>query len=121
MEKTRYVKHPNSGILVPQKQAVGVQCGYCPEIIFRHKEAGGRLFLYKGRPICARCRILKGSKFSKQIRADKPKYQRDVDEKAKIATDKDAIRVAKVAHESQKRVTADSNSKKKLRRRLHKN
>ncbi len=109
-----------SGIFVPHdltKQPVGVQCGFCPAVIFQHMEAGGRLFMHRGKtPICARCRILKGSKFAKQIRRDKKLYEKDLKVKETLADNKERMRVAEIAHESQKRASVDSDSKK---RKLH--
>jgi hypothetical protein len=104
-----------SGIYVPESthKPVGVQCGFCPEIIFKHKEAGGRLFLHKGeKPICARCRILKGSKYAGRIRKDRKKYEQDLAEQKKIEENKEVERVAKIAVESQKRAEKIDPSKK---------
>lgn len=91
-----------SGIFVPnQPKPVAVQCGYCPELIWKHKEANGRLFLLKGKPICARCRILKGSKMAKKILSDRKLYLRDKELAEKIEQEKANAQVAKIAAESQ--------------------
>lgn len=121
-QQTQFVRSTQSGLLIPQSsqnRPVGVQCGFCPEIIFKHKEAGGRLFMHRGTtPICARCRILKGSRFAKVIMKDRKLYEKDKDLKEKMAEDNEIIRVAGIAVESQKRASGDSESKKNLKRKL---
>jgi hypothetical protein len=80
-----------SGIVVPTKKPVGVRCGYCPVIIFKQNESNGRLFMFRDLPICARCRILKGSKFANKIRIDKARYEKGIENKEKqIQADADA-------------------------------
>lgn len=102
-QTTKMFERLKSGIFAPaQKKPVGVQCSFCPEIIWKHKEAGGRLFLYKNRPICARCRILKGSKYNKLILGDKKRFEKDVELRNKIEQDKADEQVRRVAAESQK-------------------
>lgn len=81
------LQRTKSGLLIPAHKPVGVQCGFCPTIIFRHNEAKGRLFMLQGKPICAKCRILKFSKFSKQIRRDKKIFKKDMEFKERMVQD----------------------------------
>ena len=91
----------NSGILVPQKKPIGYRCGFCPEIIFQHKESGNKVRLSNGKPICPRCRILRG-RFGKQIMSDKKAYLKDIDLKEKMAQEKANQNAIKVAEQTQR-------------------
>lgn len=90
-----------SGIWVKKEKPVAVACGYCPELIWKHKEANGRLFLYNNKPICARCRILKGSKMKNRILGDKKLYLKDQEVREKIEQEKANEQVRQVAMQSQ--------------------
>ncbi len=68
-----------SGFVIPSNS--GVHCFYCPAIIYKDREAAGRLFLMNGKPACARCRILAKSKVSSQIRRDSNLYKQDLQNK----------------------------------------
>lgn len=46
-----------------------VQCGFCPNWITPETEVNGRLYLVKGVPMCAVCRVTKG-KLAKVINRD---------------------------------------------------
>lgn len=52
-------------------------CGYCPRFIFQSDEPNAQYRYLDGLPICARCRILKGSKAS-EIIADKDRVKEDL-------------------------------------------
>lgn len=76
------------------KKKKGTNCGYCPVIIFTDNEAGKKIHFINKKPACARCRILKGSRFIKQIKKDKKLFeieqkrrnetkQKEADEKVK--------------------------------------
>lgn len=110
LPREKMVRDPSSGLLIPQP--VGVRCGYCTYIIFKQNEAGGRLFIHKGKPICARDRILMGSRMAGRIRSDKRKYETDKKAQKAAAEEKEVLRVAEIAVESQKRGLADSDKKK---------
>lgn len=108
--KTDYHK-TSTGIFVPQgEKPVGFQCGFCPNIIFGHKEAGGRLFIKDGQPICPVCRVKRG-KFGKRIRYDKRRFEAD-DKKRKELIQKNADeKMLKVAEASQNKTDAKLNKK----------
>lgn len=52
-------------------------CGYCPAFVYAHLEPQGEYKYLDGLPICARCRILKGTKAS-EIIADKDRVAEDL-------------------------------------------
>ena len=92
--------HYHCGIFAPQP--IGVQCHFCPTIIFAQNEARGRLFLLGNDPICARCRILRG-RTGNAIRHDKPRYDKDViAREERIQAEADA-KMRKLAAESIKK------------------
>lgn len=100
------------GIIVPDKKKRGVQCGFCPAIIHAHKEAGGQLRLIKDKPICARCRILKGSAFKGQIKKGKKQYDAVIKEREDTKQKKADDQALLVAEASQKNNPSVKLSKK---------
>lgn len=90
----------HNGIMIPESaRPVGVQCGFCPKVIFKQNEAGGRLFIAEkeGLPICARCRVLRG-RMARVIRRDVDKYEKDKDRREKAiqqAANEKAAEIAK--------------------------
>jgi len=60
-----------------KKTVEGTQCGYCPVIIYTDNEAGGKIHFLDSKPACARCRIIRGSKFAKIIKKDKKFFIRN--------------------------------------------
>lgn len=108
-----YTKN-KAGILVPKDKEVGVRCSMCPEMIWSHNEAGGRVHLVKGKPVCARCRIMKlgNPLMIKQIRSDKAKYLKDLDEKDKYQQAKADEQVRLVASQSIKQTKTALKRKK---------
>ena len=88
-------------ILVPRPKAV--QCGYCPKMIYKHQEAGGRLWMMNGKPACARCRIMAHRSMAARIREDEPAYRADVAERNKREQAEANKQVEHIAAESQKR------------------
>lgn len=90
-----------SGIIVPATQSVPVRCDYCPSLIFKDKEAEGRLHLLEGRVACAKCRILRSSKYAKQILADKEEREKDLTEKERLAQAEADQEIRVIAHGSQ--------------------
>jgi len=103
MTKTNDFHKSQSGIMVPTSALpVGVECAFCDYVIFKQNEAGGRLYLHQGKPICARCRILKGSKYANIIRQDVDVYEKDILAKKHHAEAKEIQRVAEIAVASQK-------------------
>ncbi len=94
----------SNGILIPRgaiKEKIGVRCGFCPKVIYRDEEAKGRLFVISGKPVCARCRILKG-KFGKLIRKDHKKFEEDVELKGKVGQERANRKVRELAYETQR-------------------
>lgn len=75
--KIKEFVHTASGLLVPNDKPKGYQCGFCPTVIFLHNEVRGMLHTASGVPICAKCRILRQSKMSKKILADKKNFLKD--------------------------------------------
>ena len=92
---------PTSPILVPRP--IGVQCGYCPKLIFKNQEAGGRLFLMNGRPACARCRIMKDHRMASRIRDNILAYKKDFDARTKREQESEDRKIREIALKSQKR------------------
>lgn len=91
-----------SGLLVPKKEDVGVKCAFCPMVIFKDKEAKGRLFVKNGKPICVRCRILTG-KFGNKIKSDKGKFEKDYKLRNDIAQQRANDEIMRIAAISQKK------------------
>lgn len=90
-----------SGILLPgvKPGRQSMQCGFCPNKIYRDQEAGHRLFVLSGKPICPRCRILRG-RMGDKIKNDRAAYERDLREKEKFEqakADADAIITAEIS------------------------
>jgi hypothetical protein len=86
-----------SGILLPKKKEIPVICEYCGNVIWQHNEAKGRLWLVKGKPACAVCRVKKFGVFSKAIKSDKKNYVKDLKAKeihAQQYANEQAIEVA---------------------------
>lgn len=86
-------------LLLPKKQYV--PCGYCPQKIYKDMEANGRLYLLQGKPICARCRILKGSKMRFRILYDKGNLKKDLILRESILQKQENKRINEVALKSQ--------------------
>lgn len=64
-------------------------------------EANGRLYLLQGKPICARCRILKGSKMRFRILYDKGNLKKDLILRESILQKQENKRINEVALKSQ--------------------
>ena len=79
-----------AGIILPKKNLVGVHCYYCPQIIYKDREAKGRLWLVKGKPACAKCRILNG-RFGSIIKRDKKNYEEDLQKRENFKVQKVAL------------------------------
>ena len=110
-----------SGIIVKGDKQAGTMCGYCPNIIHLHQESAGVLHIKKGKPICARCRILTRSKFAPKIRADKKHFNKSVvDHRENKQATADGT-AEDVAIASQKLAGGDSKKKKSLLKKLHLN
>jgi len=90
-----------------------MRCGYCPRIILPEGEVGGRLHIARGKPICPTCRIMHGSKFSKQIQGDKKNYQKDKEVKEKVSNDKELKKNMEIAAASQEQAGEKARNKKK--------
>lgn len=100
------LRQTKSGLLVPYKKPVGVRCGFCPTIIFQRNEAKGRLFMCDGKPICAKCRILKFSRMKNAILGDKNKMLKDLEDRNKVLQEKENERVKELAAKTQKATKA---------------
>ena len=103
MSLMEFARSLKSGLIVPKQQEVAVQCEFCPALIWKHKESKGRLFLHNGKPICARCRILKGSRLAKMIRGDRKEFERDQAAHEKVLQHKADLRVEEAAIDSRNR------------------
>lgn len=88
------------GLSIPKP--VGVKCGYCPAVIFKHNEMNGRLYVTEKEqlPICARCRVLKG-KWGKNILRDKSRYEKDVARRGEVLQQLANEKAKKIAQETQ--------------------
>lgn len=93
------------------KEKIGTPCSFCPNVIHVHNEPNGVLFVASGKPICATCRIMRKSKFAVKMQSDAKKAHNKVD------TEK----VEDVAVASQTKSDADSDKKKELQKKMHKN
>lgn len=56
---------------IARMKAEGVKCGYCDMYIFKHNEVNGVVHFRKKLPICVKCRIIKGFKGRKILKAIK--------------------------------------------------
>jgi hypothetical protein len=86
------------------KKDKGTQCSLCPRLIFKKNESRGIIFLIDGKPVCAVCRIKRGKSWS-QIEADKPQYEKEIEEK-------ENKRVREVGYRSQVETQTDFIKKK---------
>ena len=91
-----------SGILVPSEARTGIPCGHCPRMIWKDREAKGRLFVLSGKPICAVCRIKRG-KTGEQIKRDGRLLREDMDAREKLEKKQEQDRVIDIAIASQER------------------
>lgn len=87
--------------VIPLEQPITVRCNYCPTLITKEQEAGGRLHYIDGRPACAKCRILRKSKVADTIKADKGNYEADLKKKEEIAQAQADAEIRGVAYDSQ--------------------
>lgn len=101
-----------TGILVPKPKAT--PCGYCPDGIWAHNEAGGKIHTVDGKPICAKCRIMKSSRYASRILNDKKKYKKDVEARKELQQRNENERMIDVAIASQKRHNVRSDKAKLL-------
>lgn len=92
-----------SGIEVPLRK--GIQCGYCPRVIFKEHEPHGKLKLVDGRPMCPVCRVTKLDKAGRFITSggERRRYDRDVIERDKLAEQLEKQRVEDIAATSVER------------------
>ena len=102
-----------------EKPKAGTLCGYCPNVIHLHQESEGLLHMKKGKPICARCRILTRSPLAAIIKADKTKFDQDIVDRRNREQERANREVEDVAVASQKLAGADSKKKRALMKRLH--
>ena len=86
------------------KKEKGTPCSFCPRLIFKKNESRGIIHLIDGKPVCAVCRIKRGGSWS-QIEADKPNYEKDVEEM-------ENKRVRKIGYRSQVETQTDFIKKK---------
>jgi hypothetical protein len=80
-----------------QNKPEGVQCGYCPKIIYKHNESGNKIWISKGKPICAVCRIMKHTKIANKIKKDFPKFEDAMKKKGELIQKAENERVLNVA------------------------
>lgn len=90
-----------SGILLPESAIDrGTRCAHCPNIIFENEEPKGRIHLDKYyKPICVRCRVLKGRK-AQEIIHDRRYIQKDAETLEEAVQRFENERVAEIAAES---------------------
>lgn len=97
-----------------KRKPKGTQCGFCPALIFKHNEAGGEIHYRDGKPICARDRVMLGASAA-AIKADKPKFEREMSEREKKEIEAERLRLEEVALASQLQAGGDSEKKTTLR------
>ena len=88
-----------------------IKCRYCTGLIYKDQEPNGEIHFHKKKPICAKCRILKFSKFSKKIIKDKPLFVEDMEEKGKRKQEQANSNAEAVAIASQEKTKSRMNKK----------
>lgn len=93
-----------SGILIPessQEKPVAVECGYCPNLIWKHKEVKGKLHMVNGSPMCTHCRVMKFSKMKRAMVKDKKSHHIDQKVRQDFIQDRENKRIEQIAAHSQ--------------------
>lgn len=73
------------GITLPTRNLKGHQCAGCPKEIFLHNEIGRKLHKVDGKPYCVTCRIMRTSKFAKEIKENILAFEIDKREMQKLS------------------------------------
>lgn len=110
------IKQTASGILVPEKKKIPVPCEYCGNPIWQHNEVKGRLWLVKGKPACAVCRVTKFSKMGKAIKSDRKNYFKDKKVRAELAQETANEMAIDVALASQNKTDTNEAEKNNLKK-----